>query len=714
MFYTACQEKQDRIICKVGEFKLYEKEFNDRKNTYADDIQVDDIDQYIINQWAEQQRVKIALKDISEVKLYSNQVLMQEELKQRNLFELENHFIRKNLDSVITEREIQNYYDSHRANFKQTSFIVRALYIKLPDTIAQELNTEEHYLLKQEKDLKIIKEYASLYSTGFYFEEERWIYIDDLIKEVAIDTETKERLVKSKGEMIFKNNGDTHYINILDFRTKSISSPMEIERAGIKRHILKRRVNQLRKTAKETILEDVKKSILLVIFSLSVIHFGKTQIVGGNQPGQSGQTIDEIIAQVGDISVLLSDIEAQKIQLKSEDKKVDNNTSCTILEELLYQKLLLNQAKMDSIEITDAQVNAEMENRLRTLEQQIGSREKLESFYGKSYTQIKEEFREIIRDRMLSQEMERQVIADVEVSPNEVEAFFKSIPEDSIPLINEKIAIQQIVIFPKITQESRNNVIKKLNNWRQDINEGNRSFSAVATIHSEDLGSAKQGGRIEATRGMMVKPFEAAAFSLEPGEISEVVETQYGYHIIQLESRKGDDYTVRHILLTPEIGRQELTDAATLMDECYARLKKHEITWDEAVLAYSEDDDTKQNQGSLSNPYTGDMYWDVANINQIDPQIFGLVNGLEIGEISNPALYTDMRSRKDGVRIVRIKNRTEPHKANLKDDYNFIKKATENNKKEEVILNWVNKKVKKTYVRFDEQYQDCDFYYSWQ
>lgn len=455
----------------------------------------------------------------------------------------------------------------------------------------------------------------------------------------------------------------------------------------------------------------LKKSILFVIISFGMSFTGTSQIVSNSE--SSEKIIDEIIAQVGEFPILLSDIEAQRLQMKGEGLDVDEKTNCSLLEELLYQNLLLNQSKIDSLEMSDAQVNAEMENRLRTLEQQIGSREKLEQFYGKTYTQIKEEFREIIRDRLLSQEMERQIIADVQVSPSEVRSFFNTIPSDSLPYINEKISIQQIVIYPKITQASRNAVIEKLNGWRADIQAGNRSFSAVATIHSEDQGSAKDGGKIEATRGMMVKPFEAAAFSLEVGQISDVVETQYGYHIIELISRKGDDYTIRHILLTPEVGRQELRDAATLMDECYAKLKKHEITWDEAVKAYSEDDDTKQNQGNLSNPYTGEQFWDVANINQIDPQIFGLINGLETGEISSPGLYTDMKSRKEGVRVVRIKNRTEPHTANLKDDYNFIKKAAENNKKEEKIITWVNSKVGKTYIRFDEKYVSCDFRYSW-
>ncbi len=460
----------------------------------------------------------------------------------------------------------------------------------------------------------------------------------------------------------------------------------------------------------------LKKNILFLIFSLGVLSVGNTQIISDdtkNTTSSSGSVIDEIVAQVGDYPILLSDIEAERIQLMSEGEDMGKDAQCNILERLLYQKLLLNQAKLDSIEITDEQVNAEMENRLRMIENQIGSREKLEEFYGKTYGQIKEEFREVIRDRMLSQEEERQVTQNAEVSPKEVNKFFKSIPEDSIPYINEKIAIQQIVIYPKITQESRNAVIKKLKKWREEIISGERSFAALATIHSEDKGSAKEGGKIKASRGMMVKPFEAAVFSLKPGEVSNVVETQYGYHLIQLISRKGDDYEVRHILLSPEIGHDELAAAATLMDECYAQLKKNEITWNQAVKEYSEDEDTRQNQGNLANPYTGNQYWDIANINDIDPQIYGVVNGLETGEVSSPSMYSDRKLRKQGVRIVRIKDRTEPHKANMDDDYNFIKKAAENNKKQKIILHWVNDKIKKTYIQIDEEFNQCNFNYSW-
>lgn len=456
----------------------------------------------------------------------------------------------------------------------------------------------------------------------------------------------------------------------------------------------------------------LKRITLFLITSIGLAHTVNSQIITDKEPSNR-KVIDEVVAQVGNMPVLLSDIENQKAQLVNEGIDSEEINNCSILEELLYQKMLLNQAKLDSVIISDGQVNAEMENRLRTIEQQIGSREKLEKFYGKTYTQIKDEFRELIRDRMMAQELERTITREVEVSPKDVEKFFNSIPSDSLPLINEHIAIQQIVIYPKITTESRNAVIEKLNGWRKDIKEGTREFSTLATVHSEDLGSAREGGKIEASRGMMVKPFEAAALALNPGEVSEVVETQYGYHIIQLISRKGDDYTVRHILLSPEIGRKEITEAATIMDECYDRLRKNEITWNQSVKEYSEDEETNQNQGSLSNPYTGEQYWDVADINEIDPQIFSITNGLTTGKVSSPDIYMDMMKRKEGVRIVRIKDRTVPHRANLKDDYNFIKKAAESNKKSEIISDWINQKIKKTYIRIDESFEDCEFTYKW-
>lgn len=266
LFLFSCSGNRDKKICQVGEHILYASELEVRKELFFPHLNDEEAKKKAIEQWIEQQGVKLEIESVSPKVKVAHELSIEDELMQLNLFELENQFITKHLDSIISEQEIQDYYESHRENYKAESYIVRALYIKVPDTVAGVLNIDEHYLLKNDKDLEEIKKYANLYATSFYFEEERWIYFDDLIRGLSISSNTKEALVRNKGKSIFMDNGETHFINILDFRTKSISSPMEVERAGIRRHILKRRVNNLRSTAKETILENVKEKYTVTYF----------------------------------------------------------------------------------------------------------------------------------------------------------------------------------------------------------------------------------------------------------------------------------------------------------------------------------------------------------------------------------------------------------------------------------------------------------------
>ncbi len=259
LFLFSCAENRDTKICKVGDQILYETELNNRIKLFSSELPVEEARQRVIEEWISQQQIAIEIEATSPIVKTANEMRVQDELMQLHLFELENLYITKHLDSTISEKEIQQYYNSHRENYKAESFIVRALYIKVPDTLAATLNIEKHFLLKNDKDLREVEKIANLYATNFYFEQERWIYFDDLVREISISSNKKEELVKSRGKEVFRENGETHYINVLDFRTKSISSPMEIERAGIRRHILKRRVNDLRNKAKETILENVKE-----------------------------------------------------------------------------------------------------------------------------------------------------------------------------------------------------------------------------------------------------------------------------------------------------------------------------------------------------------------------------------------------------------------------------------------------------------------------
>ncbi len=422
--------------------------------------------------------------------------------------------------------------------------------------------------------------------------------------------------------------------------------------------------------------------------------------------------LDKIVAQIGENIILQSDIESQKSQMTDSIRLNSFSTNCELLENLMKQNLFLNQAELDSIKITDAHVDGEMENRIRVIEQQIGGRQKMEEFYNKTVTQIKNEFRPLIKNRLLTEEMQRQITSTATITPKEIELFYKNLPPDSIPFINAKISIQQIVIFPKITQDDRQITINKLKDIREDILKG-KSFETQARIHSQDPGSAAQGGQMTASRGMMVPPFEASVFGLKEGEISNVFETDYGYHIVQLIERKGDDYTCRHILLIPEFNRQSLSDASTKMEECYSKLKQNQITWEQAVLMYSNDNNTKHNKGIITNPMTGEQGWSMEDLNQIDQQIFLLTNALNAGDLTKPSLYFDFNEKKQGIRIVRLMDRVGPHKANLEQDYTLIQRATESDKKEKILSNWIKSKIGNAYIRIDNEYENCNFKYSW-
>lgn len=424
-------------------------------------------------------------------------------------------------------------------------------------------------------------------------------------------------------------------------------------------------------------------------------------------------TVDKIVAQIGDNVILLSDIQAQKIQILQAGLELTPEKDCQILEELMYQNLLLNQAILDSIEVSDAQVDAEMEQRIRVIEGQIGGRQKLEEFYGKTIGDIKREFKTVIKDQLLSKEMERTITANVSITPREVRRFYENIPLDSIPLISSQLSFQQIVQYPEITTKDKERAFNKLADIRKKIIKNGKSFSTQARIHSMDPGSATEGGKINATRGMMVPQFEAAVFSLDKNGISDVFETNYGYHIVQLLDRKGDDYSCRHILIIPEFEFEAIAVAEKKMDSCYQLLSSGEISWEEAVTRFSNDETTRQNNGTITNPISGDIMWSMEDLNQVDQQIYLLTNSLEKDDLSTPSLYTNMMERKEGIRIVKLVDRTVAHRANLKDDYALIKSAAESEKKQKIVSEWTTSKIGNAYIRLDEDYKNCNFSNNW-
>lgn len=423
--------------------------------------------------------------------------------------------------------------------------------------------------------------------------------------------------------------------------------------------------------------------------------------------------LDKIAAQIGDNIILLSDLKIQEMQAKEAKVEIDSAFDCRMLEELMIEQVLVNQAKLDSIIIADEQVDADMENRLRLIQQQMGGRQKLEEFYGMTYSEIKDKFRESIRSKMLADEMRNTITLGLSVTPKEVTSFFNALPADSIPYINMQLGFQQIVIYPEITKEDKKTAYAKLAGLRNEIVVSGKSFESIARLYSMDPGSAPMGGKIAATKGMMVPQFESTVFKLKPNEISEIIETEFGYHIIKLLSRAGEDFVCLHILIRPEFSIQAVNRASQRMDSCYRMLKMNELTWDQAVARFSNDASTKQNKGIITNPKNASQMWDMSDLNEIDQQIYLLTDAMEEGDVTQPNLYMDFMTREQGIRIVRLMKRVPAHKANLNDDYALIKQAAESDKRTRILNKWVDSKLGNAYIRIDSEYLACPFQHQW-
>jgi peptidyl-prolyl cis-trans isomerase SurA len=425
------------------------------------------------------------------------------------------------------------------------------------------------------------------------------------------------------------------------------------------------------------------------------------------------KVVNKIVAQVGDQIILLSDVEERKLQFIVNNPKAMAPSDCEVLEQLMMEELLYNQSLIDSLVISEEAVESELEMRFRVAidEKFNGDRAKMEEVYGKTISQLKEELRGQIKKKMLAQEMEQKLVSSISVTPKEVASFFNKIPKDSIPLINMKLSFQQIVNYPAILNEDKEKARQKLQDVQKELSVEN--FELMAKIHSDDISSAVNGGLIEASRGMMVPQFESTALSLKPGEISEIIETQFGYHILLLLERKGDDYVCRHILKKPSYSKQAFKKSADKVDSAYNLLKMNQITWDQAVIKYSNDEMTRENKGIITNPYTGEQTWEMDQLNEIDQQIYLITDRMEKGDVSKPSMYNDIYERKDGIRIVRLMDRIAAHKANLNDDYALIKLAAENDKKTKTVNDWVNSKVTSSFIRIDENYSNCAFNSNW-
>jgi peptidyl-prolyl cis-trans isomerase SurA len=445
------------------------------------------------------------------------------------------------------------------------------------------------------------------------------------------------------------------------------------------------------------------KRIILAILALTI---------AGTANAQDPQSIDRVIAVVGGSITLQSELETQYLQMLASGYEPNDDSRCILYEELLYGNLLLHRSKVDSLNVSDGEVEDELERRLAYFVSQLGSEQKLEEYYEKSILEIKDEFRELIKEQLLTQRMQAQITGDIKVTPAETRAYFNNIPKDSLPFINSELEIGRIMRRPAITKEQKAAAKAKAEELRQRVR-GGESFRALAILYSEDPGSAKSGGDLGFfKRGMMVPEFDAVAFRLKEDSVSEVFETSFGFHFMGMLERRGEQINVRHILIRAKTSGADMETARLFLDSIHGLIMEDKIAFADAAEKFSDDEESNMNGGMMFNPMTGASVFDAEQLSSIDQKLFLTIDNMNAGDISK-AVKTQSPDGKEAYNLFFLKSQSDPHVANMKDDYQRIQQAALAEKKNKAIEKWINDKAAKTYIRIDEAYKGCPFAHRW-
>ncbi len=419
--------------------------------------------------------------------------------------------------------------------------------------------------------------------------------------------------------------------------------------------------------------------------------------------------IDEVAWIVGDEPIFRSEIEDQYAQMRSEGTSIAGDPYCVIPERIAVEKLYLHQAKIDTVEAPEGQVQSSVDKRLAYFVDNLGSREKVEEYFRKPYAQLREQLLEVMRNNYIVEQVQSNLTKDVKATPNDVRKYFSALPEDSIPYVPMQVEAQIITINPVIPAQEIEDVKARLRDYADRVNRGESKFSTLAIAYSED-GSSMQGGELGYNpRSAWVPEFANVAFNLnDPNKVSRIVETEYGYHIIQLIDKKGDMVNVRHILLTPKVSDKDLRDATVRLDSLRKEIVADKFPFEEAAKYVSQDKDTKNNKGIMVNSLTGSTRFEMQDL---PPEIAKRVELMQPGDVSEAFVMKDQKRNKDIVAIVKLTQRVQGHKANLSDDYNMIKEMYERMRKNEILKEWVEQKIKDTYVKIADGWNNCEFEY---
>ena len=442
------------------------------------------------------------------------------------------------------------------------------------------------------------------------------------------------------------------------------------------------------------------------VVALCACLFSSVAALGQNN------VIDEVVWVVGDEAILKSDVESERLNAQYEGRKFDDDPYCIIPEQLAVQKLFLHQAELDSVEVTEQEVLTELEWRINYIIDQIGSKEKMEEYYNKTSTQIREMIRENIRNEKTVRKMQQEIIGDIKIVPADVRRYFKNLPQDSIPYVPTQVEVQIVTLEPKIPQEEIERVKKALRDYTEQITKGEIAFSTLARLYSEDEGTRRRGGELGFMgRGQLVPEYANVAFNLQdPDKISKIVESEFGFHIIQLIEKRGDRINTRHILLKPKVEEKDMEASLLRLDSIAKDIRNEKFTFDEAATFLSQDKDTRNNHGLMANPASGTARFEMQELAQVSQEVAKTVEGLNVGEVSEPFTMINNKG-KEICAIVKLKSRIEGHKATITEDYQRLKSVVQAKLGEEKIEKWIRDKQKSTYVRINENWVKCDFKY---
>ena len=433
-------------------------------------------------------------------------------------------------------------------------------------------------------------------------------------------------------------------------------------------------------------------------------------IVSGNPTQAQDKVVDQIVAVVGKNIIMKSDIEAMYQQEQAKGTTTDGDMKCEILENLLVEKLLLAEAELDTtITVSDSQLNQNLDQRIQYYITHLGSEKEVEAYFKKSIVDIKADLQDVIKNSQMTQQMQEKILDKVKVTPSEVRLYFKNLPVADVPQIDAQVEYAQITVQPLISLEEEDRIKSTLRELKRRIESGESSFAPLAVLYSEDLGSARNGGELDYTgRGSLDPAYAAAAFNLKGDKISNVVKSEFGYHIIQVMDRKGEQIKTRHILMIPKPSAKSMEKAFGQIDSIADFIRKGTILFKDAALRYSYDKDSRNNGGTVINPETGESKW---KMSELDPDVSKVIAKMNVNEISKPIKTIDPKNQQTIYKIIKLINKNNAHKANLRDDYVELSNVYMASKKEKTLDEWVRDKQAGTYVHIDDSYLNCNFKY---